>query len=286
MVMASAGSLQDEIASGVTREQGASARASPAIHLHHVERWYPTSDGPVHALAATDLDIGQREFVVLLGPSGCGKTTLLRMIGGLIAPSHGRLQVMQRDLWKNGTRQTDALSDLGIVFQDANLFPWLTIEENIALPLELRGIPKQERLQRARTLIGLVGIGGFETRWPYELSGGMRQRAAIARALSHDPDILLMDEPFGALDAMTRDSLNIELQNLWMQTRKTIVLVTHSINEAVFLADRIVLLSPRPGRIDTVVDLDFERPRLLDVQSTEKFQAIAKDLRHRLAEMA
>jgi NitT/TauT family transport system ATP-binding protein len=286
MVMASAGSLQDEIASGVTREQGASAKASPAIHLHHVERWYPTSDGPVHALAATDLDIGQREFVVLLGPSGCGKTTLLRMIGGLIAPSHGRLQVMQRDLWKNGTRQTDALSDLGIVFQDANLFPWLTIEENIALPLELRGIPKQERLKRARTLIGLVGIGGFETRWPYELSGGMRQRAAIARALSHDPDILLMDEPFGALDAMTRDSLNIELQNLWMQTRKTIVLVTHSINEAVFLADRIVLLSPRPGRIDTVVDLDFERPRLLDVQSTEKFQAIAKDLRHRLAEMA
>jgi len=286
MVMASAGSLQDEIASGVTREQGASAKASPAIHLHHVERWYPTSDGPVHALAATDLDIGQREFVVLLGPSGCGKTTLLRMIGGLMAPSHGRLQVMQRDLWKNGTRQTDALSDLGIVFQDANLFPWLTIEENIALPLELRGIPKQERLKRARTLIGLVGIGGFETRWPYELSGGMRQRAAIARALSHDPDILLMDEPFGALDAMTRDSLNIELQNLWMQTRKTIVLVTHSINEAVFLADRIVLLSPRPGRIDTVVDLDFERPRLLDVQSTEKFQAIAKDLRHRLAEMA
>jgi NitT/TauT family transport system ATP-binding protein len=286
MVMASAGSLQDEIASGVTREQGASAKASPAIHLHHVERWYPTSDGPVHALAATDLDIGQREFVVLLGPSGCGKTTLLRMIGGLIAPSHGRLQVMQRDLWKNGTRQTDALSDLGIVFQDANLFPWLTIEENIALPLELRGIPKQQRLKRARTLIGLVGIGGFETRWPYELSGGMRQRAAIARALSHDPDILLMDEPFGALDAMTRDSLNIELQNLWMQTRKTIVLVTHSINEAVFLADRIVLLSPRPGRIDTVVDLDFERPRLLDVQSTEKFQAIAKDLRHRLAEMA
>jgi NitT/TauT family transport system ATP-binding protein len=286
MVMASAGSLQDEIASGVARDQGASAKASPAIHLHRVERWYSTSDGPVHALAATDLDIAPREFVVLLGPSGCGKTTLLRMIGGLIAPTHGQLQVMQRDLWKNGTRQADALSDLGMVFQDANLFPWLTIEENVALPLELRGMPKQERLARARELTGLVGIGGFETRWPYELSGGMRQRAAIARALSHDPDILLMDEPFGALDAMTRDSLNIELQNLWMQTRKTIVLVTHSINEAVFLADRIVLLSPRPGRIDTVVDLDFERPRLLDVQSTEKFQTIAKDLRHRLAEMA
>lgn len=286
MMMASARPLQDEIASGVAPHGSIPGKDSPAIRLQRVERWYTTRDGPVHALAATDLDIAPREFVVLLGPSGCGKTTLLRMIGGLIAPSHGRLQVMQHELWKNGTRQADAVSDLGIVFQDANLFPWLTIEENIALPLELRGMPKRERLARARTLTGLVGIAGFETRWPYELSGGMRQRAAIARALSHDPDILLMDEPFGALDAMTRDSLNIELQNLWMQTRKTIVLVTHSINEAVFLADRIVLLSPRPGRIDTVVDLNFERPRLLDVQSTEKFQTIAKDLRHRLAEMA
>ncbi len=258
----------------------------PAIRLQRVERWYTTRDGPVHALAATDLDIAQHEFVVLLGPSGCGKTTLLRMIGGLIAPSHGQLQVLRRDLWKNGTRQADAVSNLGVVFQDANLFPWLTIEENVALPLELRGMHKQDRLARARTLTALVGISGFEKRWPYELSGGMRQRAAIARALSHDPDILLMDEPFGALDAMTRDSLNIELQNLWMQTRKTIVLVTHSINEAVFLADRIVLLSPRPARIDTVVELDFERPRLLDVQSTERFQTIAKNLRHRLAEMA
>jgi len=284
--MASAGPLQDETASGVAPRESVSAKASPAIRLDRVERWYATRDGPVHALAATDLAIAQREFVVLLGPSGCGKTTLLRMIGGLIAPSHGRLQVMQRDLWKNQTRQADAVADLGIVFQDANLFPWLTVEENVALPLELRGVPKRERLVRARALTALVGIAGFEARWPYELSGGMRQRAAIARALSHDPDILLMDEPFGALDAMTRDTLNIELQHLWIQTRKTIVLVTHSINEAVFLADRIVLLSPRPGRIDTVVNVSFERPRSLDVQSTEAFQTIAKDLRHRLTEMA
>ena len=284
--MASAGPLQDEIASSGAPLGSMSAKATPAIRLDRVERWYATRDGPVHALAATDLVIAQREFVVLLGPSGCGKTTLLRMIGGLIAPSHGRLQVMDRDLWKNETRQADAVSDLGIVFQDANLFPWLTVEENVALPLELRGVPKRQRLKRARALTVLVGIAGFETRWPYELSGGMRQRAAIARALSHDPDILLMDEPFGALDAMTRDSLNIELQNLWIQTRKTIVLVTHSINEAVFLADRIVLLSPRPGRIDTVVKVGFERPRSLDVQSTEAFQKIAKDLRHRLTEMA
>jgi len=288
MVMASAGPLRDEIASTAAPSQAPRQASSqgPAIRLERVEKWFATSDGPVHALAATDLDVAQREFVVLLGPSGCGKTTMLRMIGGLIAPTQGRLQVMQRDLWKNAARQADALAELGIVFQDANLFPWLTIEQNVALPLELKGAPKAERLSRARALTGLVGISGFEKRWPYELSGGMRQRAAIARALSHDPDILLMDEPFGALDAMTRDALNIELQNIWMKTQKTIVLVTHSISEAVFLADRVVLLSPRPGRIDTVISVDFKRPRPLDVQTTERFQAIAKDLRHRLAENA
>jgi len=284
--MASANLSRDEIASGAAPREGAPAESRPAIGLAGVEKWYATRDGTVHALAATDLSIAQHEFVVLLGPSGCGKTTLLRMIGGLLAPSRGRLQVMQRDLWKNETRQADAVSDLGIVFQDANLFPWLTIEENVALPLELKGVAKKERLARARALTTLVGISGFEARWPFELSGGMRQRAAIARALSRDPGILLMDEPFGALDAMTRDTLNIELQTLWMQTRKTIVLVTHSINEAVFLADRIVLLSPRPGRIDTVVDVSFARPRSLDLQSSEAFQTIARNLRHRLAEVA
>jgi NitT/TauT family transport system ATP-binding protein len=293
MVMASAEPLQDGIASGATPNRTAAGQTpfpapaeQPAIRLDQVEKWFSTRDGPVHALAATDLAVRQREFVVLLGPSGCGKTTLLRMIGGLIAPTRGRLQVMQRDLWKNGARQPDALSDLGIVFQDANLFPWRSIEDNVALPLELKGVAKRERLSRARALTALVGIAGFEKRWPSELSGGMRQRAAIARALSHDPDILLMDEPFGALDAMTRDIMNIELQNIWMKTRKTIVLVTHSIPEAVFLADRVVLLSPRPGRIDTIVEVDFERPRSLDVQTSEKFQAIASDLRHRLAQNA
>jgi len=284
--MASADTLRDEIASGAALRQSAPTGSNPAISLDRVEKWYATRDGMVHALAPTDLVVAQSQFVVLLGPSGCGKTTLLRMIGGLLAPSRGRLQVMQRDLWKHETRQADAVSDLGIVFQDANLFPWLTIEDNVALPLELKGVAKKERVKRAHALTSMVGISGFETRWPYELSGGMRQRAAIARALSHDPGILLMDEPFGALDAMTRDTLNLELQNLWMQTRKTIVLVTHSINEAVFLADRIVLLSPRPGRVDTIVYVPFRRPRSLDVQSTEEFQEITKNLRHRLAEVA
>jgi NitT/TauT family transport system ATP-binding protein len=257
-------------------------RNPPAFELEQVHKWYATRDGAVHALAATDMTVAQREFVVLLGPSGCGKTTLLRMIGGLIAPSGGRLQLVGRDLWHGERRQGDAAADLGIVFQDANLFPWLTIEQNIALPLELKGVAKKARLARARELAALVGISGFETRWPSELSGGMRQRAAIARALARDPGVVLMDEPFGALDAITRDAMNLELQNIWIKTGKTIVLVTHSISEAVFLGDRVYLLSPRPGRIEVAVEVDFARPRSLDIQMTPQFQEIATGLRRRL----
>lgn len=270
----------------VPRGNAADASVPAAICLEQVDKWYGKNGQQVHALDVTDLEISQGEFVVLLGPSGCGKTTLLRMIGGLIAPSHGRLRVMERDLWKGQTRQPDAVADLGVVFQDANLFPWLSVGQNIALPLELRGVPKADSLARVRELASLVGIAGFEQRWPRELSGGMRQRAAIARALSYDPDILLMDEPFGALDAMTRDAMNIELQSLWIKTAKTIVLVTHSISEAVFLADRVILLSPRPGRIDTIVNIPFARPRLLDTQTTAEFQSIVRDLRHRLDEIS
>ena len=257
-----------------------------AIAMAGLEKWYEARDAHVHALARTDLDIADGEFVVLLGPSGCGKTTLLRLIGGLIEPTKGSLRIQGRSLWQSGRRQDDAVADLGMVFQEANLFPWLTIEQNIALPLELKGIAAKARIARARELASLVGIAGFETRWPRELSGGMRQRAAIARALSYDPKILLMDEPFGALDAMTRDTMNLELQRIWLETSKTIVLVTHSISEAVFLADRIVLLSPRPGRIDTVIEVTFQRPRTPDLQSSAEFQAISRQLRHRLDEIS
>ncbi len=257
-----------------------------AIGMTGLEKWYGTRDAPVHALATTDLAIREGELVVLLGPSGCGKTTLLRMIGGLIEPTRGSIQIEGQNLWASGRRQDAALAELGMVFQEANLFPWLTVEENIALPLELKGVPKAQRLAKAHDLAKLVGISGFERRWPKELSGGMRQRAAIARALSYNPQILLMDEPFGALDAMTRDAMNLELQRIWMETGKTIVLVTHSISEAVFLADRIVLLSPRPGRIDTVVDVEIPRPRSVDVQARADFQAIAKQMRDRLAEVS
>jgi NitT/TauT family transport system ATP-binding protein len=257
-----------------------------AFSLSQVEKWFDTGDGPVHALSPTDLAVATGELVVLLGPSGCGKTTLLRMVGGLVPPSHGEIQVMDQALWRNGKRQRDAVTGLGIVFQDAHLFPWLTIERNVTLPLELRGVPREQRDARAQELLSLVGIDGFQKRWPRELSGGMRQRAAIARALSYEPNILLMDEPFGALDAMTRDTMNLDLQRIWMETGKTILVVTHSILEAVFLADRVILMSPRPGRIDTIVDVPFARPRSLDLQASPEFQKIAIDLRHRLAEIS
>jgi NitT/TauT family transport system ATP-binding protein len=258
------------------------------IRLEAVEKSYGSPAQPVAALAATDLHIASGEILVLLGPSGCGKTTLLRMIGGLVRPTRGTIRIGGQDLWAGpgGSRAEPAVRELGMVFQDANLFPWLDIESNIALPLELRGLARAERLARARELIGLVGISGFGKRWPRQLSGGMRQRAAIARALSYDPHILLMDEPFGALDAMTRDAMNLELQRIWASTGKTIVLVTHSISEAVFLADRIALLSPRPGRIEALVPVDFERPRPLALQGSAAFQDIVQDLRRRLGEPA
>ncbi len=256
-----------------------------SIRLEGVRKQFESRAGAVVALAPTDLAIAEREMVVLLGPSGCGKTTLLRLIAGLIPPTEGRVQVAGRDLWTGDRRDPAAVADLGVVFQDANLFPWYTVERNIAMPLAMRGVGRAARQARARELAKMVGIAGFGQRWPRELSGGMRQRAAIARALSYEPSILLMDEPFGALDAMTRDTMNLELQRIWTETGCTIVLVTHSIGEAVFLADRIVLLSPRPGRIAHVATVDFPRPRGPEVQADPKFAALCADLRGRLDRM-
>jgi NitT/TauT family transport system ATP-binding protein len=207
---------------------------------------------------------------------------MLRLMAGLLHPTAGRVDVGGRPLWVDGRRDPDAVASTGVVFQEANLFPWLSIEKNIALPLSLRGVGKRESLERARELCELVGLAGFENRWPDELSGGMRQRASIARALSYDPQVLLMDEPFGALDAMTRDAMNIELLRIWQATSKTVVLVTHSIPEAVYLGQRVVLLSARPGRISEVMDVPFEHPRPISIQSTPAFQRIAEHLRSRL----
>ena len=256
------------------------------ICLHELAIRYHTQSGSVLALDTTDLTFGTGEFVVLLGPSGCGKTTLLRAVAGLIEPSSGSVDIAGRSLWGPSGRDSTAISKLGVVFQDALLFPWYSIETNVALPMKLVGMSKPDRLKRSRELCALVGIAGFERVWPRQLSGGMRQRAAIARALAADPEILLMDEPFGALDAMTRDQLNLELQRIWMHTRSTVLFVTHSIPEAVFLADRIVLFSPRPGRVHSIVNVPFARPRAPSLNDDAEFHRIVRDLRSRLEQFA
>jgi len=230
------------------------------------------------------VSVGRKEFVVLIGQSGCGKTTMLRILAGLIRPTEGEVRVEGASLWRGDRRDDEALAKLGLVFQDPNLFPWYSVEENIALPLRIRGVGKRARRERARELAELVGLTGFEESYPRELSGGMRQRVAIARSLSYRPEILLMDEPFGALDALTRDKMNLELQRIAEATGATVVFVTHSITEAVFLADRIVLLSARPGRLRSVTPVEFDRPRELDVETMPAFQEKVRELRHQLEE--
>jgi len=253
--------------------KGPAGLAAGRVALKGVDKIFQAESGPVTALKDIDLEIAPGRFVVLLGPSGCGKTTLLRLIGGLERESAGTLTV------ESGGRSGTGVA---VAFQDPRLFPWFSVEENIALPLRLKGVGKAERLAKARALCELVGLQGFEKASPNALSGGMRQRAAIARALSVDPGTLLLDEPFGALDAMTRDQMNLELQRIWMTTGSTVVLVTHSIAEAVFLADEIVLLSPRPGRIHKRYDVTFARPRPIDVQSSPEFQELVRDIRGEL----
>jgi NitT/TauT family transport system ATP-binding protein len=254
----------------------------PELELVKVEKIFQGRQGPTQALAGVSLSVQPREFVSIIGQSGCGKTTLLRILAGLIKPTSGEVRAEGRSLWNGETRNQEITAKLGIVFQDANLFPWYSVTDNIALPLKLRGMPKSARHARARELCALVGLAGFEQSSPRELSGGMRQRASIARALSYRPGILLMDEPFGALDALTRDRMNLELQSLAATTRATVALVTHSINEAVFLSDRVILLSPRPGRIQSITDVPFARPRQVDLQTSPEFQDIVRSLRHQL----
>ncbi|MQA15378.1 MAG: ATP-binding cassette domain-containing protein [Pseudonocardiaceae bacterium] len=265
-------------------DDSAGAAARPELELLAVDKTFQTRQGSTEALSDINLSVDRGEFISLLGRSGCGKTTLLRILAGLIAPTEGEVRVGDRSLWHGANRDSEALSKFGLVFQDPNLFPWFSIEDNIALPLKLRGVAKKARRARAEELCDLLGLSGFERSYPRELSGGMRQRAAIARALSYDPRILLMDEPFGALDAMTRDKMNLELQSISITTGATVVFVTHSITEAVFLADRVVLLSPRPGRIRSVVPVTFERPRALESESDSSFQEVVRTLRHELDE--
>ncbi|HET6300535.1 ABC transporter ATP-binding protein [Microbacterium sp.] len=257
----------------------------PRLRIEGIGRDFHTRSGVTHAVSGIDLTIQRGEFVALIGRSGCGKTTLLRMIGGLLAPTAGSIEVDGRPLWRgNGQVDSNAITKLGFVFQESNLFPWFSVLDNIALPMKLRGVGKKERRRRATELAELVGLGGFEKSYPRELSGGMRQRAAIARALSTEPELLLMDEPFGALDALTRERMNLELQRIVLETTSTVVFVTHDIPEAVFLADRIVHMTPRPGRIRQILPADFAKPRSVDLQTTPEFNDIVRKLRHDIDE--
>jgi len=240
-----------------------------AITVHHLGITFRDKNGVTEALKDVSFSVAHQEFVCILGPSGSGKTTLLRILSGLIQPTIGTVRF--GNLKKNPV--------IGLVFQQADLMPWRTVTENITLPLELRGINSPEIMDKARAMIELVGLQDFAHAWPASLSGGMAQRVALARALIQDPDLLLLDEPFGALDALTRERMGVELLRIWQSRRKTVVMVTHSISEALLLADRVIMLTPRPGRILLDVKVDLPRPRQEDVRYSPKFIELSKALR-------
>ena len=267
----------------LTRQQQASFDASThvskvadfameKISLQGLHKAYLTSSGRTIALQNVDLNIAKDEFIALVGPSGCGKSTLLRIVSALIKPSKGRVLF-------DGATLTGPSRDVGIVFQQAVLLPWRSVLDNVLLPAEILGLDMKKARERAYQLLEMVHLTGFEARRPNELSGGMQQRAAICRALIHSPSVLLMDEPFAALDAMTREELGFELLRIWAIEKKTIIFVTHNISEAILLADRVVAMSPRPGRISEIVDIDLPRPRTLDMEFSEKFKGYSDRVR-------
>ena len=247
---------------------------APVIEASGLSLTFQTADAPVEALVDIDLAIARGDFVSLIGPSGCGKTTLLRVIADLERPTGGAMRVF------DGSPEAARLRrSYGYVFQAPALYPWRNVERNVTLPLEIMGMSRAERRARAARYLDMVNLGGFERKFPWQLSGGMQQRVSIARALSFEPALLLMDEPFGALDEITRDHLNAELLQLWQQTGKTVVFVTHSIPEAVFLSTRIVVMSQRPGRIIDTIDCNLPADRSLEVRESAAFLAIAQRVR-------
>jgi NitT/TauT family transport system ATP-binding protein len=246
----------------------------PLLDLVEVEKSYATLDGErIIALSPTDLQVKAGEFICIVGPSGCGKTTLLNLISGLIRPSGGEIRF-------RGVPNEGPSGEIGIVFQKPVLLAWRSVIENVMLPIEVMNLrPRQQFQEKARQLLATVGLAGFENRYPRELSGGMQQRAAIARTLVYESSLLLMDEPFAALDAMTREELNLELMRIWKLTGRTILFVTHNIPEAVLLSDRVVVMTPRPGKIKAVVAVPLERPRTLELMGTARFGDIANNIR-------
>jgi NitT/TauT family transport system ATP-binding protein len=267
--------MDAEPATGVrTSAADERGRRRRVVAIDDLSLTFQTADGPVYALSNVNLAIESGDFVSFIGPSGCGKTTLLRVIADLEKATSGTIQV-------NGLTPQDARQnrEYGYVFQAPVLLPWRTVADNVRLPLEVFGLPKAEREARAARNLELVNLKGFENKFPWQLSGGMQQRASIARALSFDPQLLLMDEPFGALDEIVRDKLNEQLLKLWAETKKTVIFVTHSIPEAVFLSTKIVVMSPRPGRIIDVIDCDLGPERTLDIRETPEFLKIAHRVR-------
>ncbi|MBS0448470.1 MAG: ABC transporter ATP-binding protein [Proteobacteria bacterium] len=248
------------------------AAATALIEARGVRKTYRTADGEVETLKPLDFSIRAGEFVSVVGPSGCGKSTLMKLVAGLLPTSGGELTL-------SGRAVQGPQTNVGIVFQSALLLPWRRVIDNVLLQAEIRGLPMAQARERAAQLMEMAGLKGFEHKYPWQLSGGMQQRVAILRALLHDPPVLLMDEPFGALDAMTRERMNLELQRIWMAAGKTVLLITHSIPEAVFLSDRVFVMTERPGSIAAIYDIDLPRPRTLDVMGSEKFGAYARTLR-------
>jgi NitT/TauT family transport system ATP-binding protein len=246
--------------------------STPLLIVRNLSVTFPDGSGGLEALDSASFTVTPREFVCVLGPSGSGKSTLLRILAGLLEPSSGSYAF------------SGGKPKIGMVFQQSNLMPWRTTIENITLPLELQGITENERRSRAQELIDLVGLQGFESAWPRDLSGGMAQRVAIARALVHDPDILLLDEPFGSLDALTRERMWTELARIWQMHRKTVLMVTHSIGEALFMADRVLVLTQRPGRIKLDMKVDLPRPRLDEMRYTVHFGKLAERLKEAIGQ--
>jgi len=243
------------------------------ISLNRVTRIFNSRDGDqVTALQDVSLEIGRNEFITLVGPSGCGKSTLLRIVAGLILPTAGRASI-------GGAAITEPRSETGIVFQAPTLLPWASVLDNVLFPLRMMHRIDSSSTDKAMALLKLVGLAGFESKSPRELSGGMQQRVAICRALVHDPDILLMDEPFGALDALTREEMTMELLRIWSERPKTVLFVTHSITEAVVLADRVVVMSPRPGRIQEIIEIGLPRPRSFETEATPEFHEASQHIR-------
>lgn len=254
-------------------EVAAVARDRPAVvSVSNVSKRFPSRAGVIRALETVSLDIEQGEFISVVGPSGCGKSTLMNMVAGLLPATEGEIVV-------NGRKVTGPVHDLGVVFQQHLLLPWRTILHNVMLQIEVRKLSRADYLPRARDLLRRVGLGDFTERFPDELSGGMNQRASIVRALVHDPDLLLMDEPFGALDAMTRDQMGLDFHHLSREEGKTVLFITHSISEAVFLSNRVVIMSPRPGRIQEVLDIELPCERHFEIREEPEFSRYTRHIR-------